>query len=267
MQLRVSTVLFILFMVMSLGLWSAPWGDVIKSSSTCVRYVLLYMGNASLLLAAVALISIQLYASMPRHFDQGADSEAAWLLQQFAWTERDLPARAAERNVMANASARSSQLVRSASVRRTEAGPSPQRLSWVSRICMYIASGKMPRLTRLERNSEAAIDAHERDAPPASTAALPMFCYETCVKLFFWAVLVYHYDEREGHTFAAMPATIREVLEDVDAAMQLFDLRHRQLFYDARHGTRILVGWNDAMVVVSARGTAERANFFQDAKV
>lgn len=154
------------------------------------------------------------------------------LLQQFAWTEADLPRRRA---------------ARAAAFSTTPAAP-----------------------LRPDANGSCA------PAPPPS--ALPLFCFETAIKLFFWSVLVYAYTEEEVEvggggeegaavSLAAMPAPIREMLGEMDAAMRLLGLRKRQLFYDREHGTKVLLAWSDSVILLSFRGSAERANFVQDAKV
>jgi hypothetical protein len=102
---------------------------------------------------------------------------------------------------------------------------------------------------------------------PRSPPPPPMFCFETCIKLFFWAALIYDYTEAEGHTFSTLSEPIRVLLGEIDAAMRLYDLVRRRLFYDRRRGTKVLVAWNESTIVVTIRGSAERANFYEDAKV
>ena len=109
-------------------------------------------------------------------------------------------------------------------------------------------------------------------SPPAAalSAASPLFCFETAIKLFFWSVLVYAYQEEAESgdvSLAAMPAPIHELLGEMDAAMRLYGLRKRRLFYDRACGTKALVAWSDSIILLSFRGSAERANFWQDARV
>ena len=101
----------------------------------------------------------------------------------------------------------------------------------------------------------------------AAVASAPLFCLETAIKLFFWSVLVYSYTETTGVSLETMPGPIRALIGEMDAAMRLFNLSKRHLFYDRALGTKVLVAWNSSTIVVTVRGTAEVANFLQDAKV
>ena len=110
-----------------------------------------------------------------------------------------------------------------------------------------------------------AIDSACSNCP--NFAAKPMFCFETAIKLFFWSVLAYSYTETTGVSFENMPAPIKALIGEMDAAMRLFNLSKRHLFYDRSLGTKVLVAWNSSTIVVTVRGSAEMANFLQDAKV
>ena len=122
-------------------------------------------------------------------------------------------------------------------------------------------------LPRRRATVRAAAGRHSAAGSPQSTVA-PLFCFETAIKLFFWSVLVYAYqEEADTVSLAAMPAAIREVLGEMDAAMRLYGLRKRRLFYDRACGTKALVAWSDSIILLSFRGSAERANFWQDAQV
>ena len=139
----------------------------------------------------------------------------------------------------------------------TEADVAPRRSAWQS------ALGPAAAATA----AESAVGRHSAAGSPQSTVA-PLFCFETAIKLFFWSVLVYAYqEEADTVSLAAMPAAIREVLGEMDAAMRLYGLRKRRLFYDRACGTKALVAWSDSVIVLSFRGTAEMVNFIQDAKV
>lgn len=95
----------------------------------------------------------------------------------------------------------------------------------------------------------------------------PMFCMEYAIKFFFWSVLAYDYTEAEGATFQRLPEAIRELMGEVQAAMQLFKLSKRHMFYDRERGTKVVVAWSADVIMLSVRGSAERANFIEDAKV
>ena len=95
----------------------------------------------------------------------------------------------------------------------------------------------------------------------------PMFCLEYAIKFFFWSVLMYDYTEAEGATFQKLPEAIRELMGEVEAAMQLFGLSKRHMFYDRDRGTKVVVAWSADVILLSVRGSAERANFIEDAKV
>ena len=101
----------------------------------------------------------------------------------------------------------------------------------------------------------------------SSVAGAPMFCLETAIKLFFWSVLVYSYTEADPTNIMNVPEAIRELIGGMHAAMRMFNLSKRHLFYDRSCGTKVLVMWNASTIVVAARGSAEAANFLQDAKV
>ena len=120
------------------------------------------------------------------------------------------------------------------------------------------------------RRAKVRASAAPHSAVAAELAREPLFCFETAIKLFFWSVLTYSYAEAAGAatvSLAAMPAPIREVLGEMDAAMRLYGLRKRRLFYDRACGTKALVAWSDSIILLSFRGSAERANFWQDAQV
>ena len=97
--------------------------------------------------------------------------------------------------------------------------------------------------------------------------AKPLFCFETAIKLFFWSTLVYSYTETSGVSFETMPAPIKALIGEMDAAMRLFNLSKRHLFYDRSLGTKVLVAWNSSTILITVRGTAEMTNVIADAKV
>lgn len=95
----------------------------------------------------------------------------------------------------------------------------------------------------------------------------PMFCVEHAIKFFFWSALAYDYTEADGATFEKLPESIRELMGEVEAAMQLFSLSKRHMFYDRERGTKVVIAWSADVILLSVRGSAERANFIEDAKV
>ena len=101
----------------------------------------------------------------------------------------------------------------------------------------------------------------------AMVASAPLFCFETAIKLFFWAVLSYSYTEADPSDIHRMPDAIRSLVGDMESAMRLFDLSKRRMFYDQGRGTKVVVTWNASTILVAVRGTAEIANVMQDAKV
>eukprot|EP00892_Ulva_mutabilis_P004928 jgi/Ulvmu1/2807/UM142_0005.1 len=181
-------------------------------TNTCVNYALTWFGAPPVTFTIVCLQMVSFNLSFPRSHDFLAMQHTlpAALLQQFAWTEADMPRRRAKRR---------------------EA----------------VAPGT---------------------AISADLSRAPMFCFETAIKLFFWSVIIYSYAEvagAEGVSLAAMPAPIREILGEMDAAMRLFGLRKRRLFYDRACGTKALLAWSDSIILLTFRGTKEMVNFVQDA--
>lgn len=47
----------------------------------------------------------------------------------------------------------------------------------------------------------------------------PIFCLETAIKMFYWASLVYRYNEAQNQQLSALPSNIREVLGQMELAM------------------------------------------------
>ena len=183
---------------------------------------------------------VSFYLAFPRRHDfmQARNALPAMLLQQFAWTEANAPRRRAARLAALNPPACSIPPPRQPSA---AAAPAP--------VCLTLAASRRMHVT----------------------ATSPLFCFETAIKLFFWSVVVYAYQEEapgsEGASLDTMPAPIHELLGEMDAAMRLYGLRKRRLFYDHACGTKALVAWSDSVVLLSFRGSAEVANFVQDVNV
>eukprot|EP00892_Ulva_mutabilis_P004925 jgi/Ulvmu1/2804/UM142_0002.1 len=178
------------------------------------------------------------YMSYPRRHDylEARSTLPSVLLQQFAWTEDDVPRR---------------------------------RAAWKAALAPPPSAAQSSDSSDCDPKAGSA--EHSSAAAEHSTGSVaPLFCFETAIKLFFWSVLVYAYEEEEGAadaSLAAMPAPIREILGEMDAAMRLFGLRKRRLFYDRACGTKALLAWSDSAILLSFRGSTEMANFVQDAKV
>jgi hypothetical protein len=231
-QVRINGAALLTYIIGLLALWFTG-GD------TCVNYVVSWLGMLPLVVAMTGAVLIGLYVTTPRLPSHVNDmASCIWLMQRFAWTEKSLPRKVSER---------AAELRMLCDGRRAVVGPDTEPLPCCSEGILHSPS-------------DDATGRKSRASPP------PMFCFETCIKLFFWAALIYDYTEAEGHTFQALPEPIRELLGEVEAAMRLFGLMRRRLFYDRRRGTKVLVAWSDDTIVVTVRGSIERANFYEDAK-
>ena len=85
----------------------------------------------------------------------------------------------------------------------------------------------------------------------------PLFCFETAVKLMYWAFLAYDTGELPDSPFT--PAT----------ALGLFDLTHFEVVWEKKLNTKAVIGWNDATatVVIAFRGTVDANNMLADLQV
>lgn len=95
----------------------------------------------------------------------------------------------------------------------------------------------------------------------------PIFCIETMIKMFYMSALIYDYTEAQGHQFSTLPSEVREVLGDMEHAMQFYGLSKRRMFYDRSIETKILIAWSASTIVLSFRGSITRANYVADVKV
>eukprot|EP00892_Ulva_mutabilis_P005823 jgi/Ulvmu1/3612/UM017_0024.1 len=179
-------------------------------SDACVNYAVTWYGNPPVTFIIICFQLVSFNLTFPRRHNALATQHAlpTGLLQQFAWTEADVP-------------------------RKLSA-----RLQAVDSAC----------------------------AACPNFLAKPLFCFETAIKLFFWSTLVYSYTETSGVSFETMPAPIKALIGEMDAAMRLFNLSKRHLFYDRSLGTKVLVAWNSSTILVTVRGTAEMINVLADAK-
>ena len=64
-----------------------------------------------------------------------------------------------------------------------------------------------------------------------------------------------------------LPMGVRDLLSEMKQAMDLFQLEKRTLFYSRQHQTKILVAWNQRLIVFCARGSFAATNWLADAKV
>eukprot|EP00892_Ulva_mutabilis_P005825 jgi/Ulvmu1/3614/UM017_0026.1 len=179
-------------------------------SDACVNYTVTWYGNPPVTFIIVCLQLVSFNLTFPRRHNTLAAQHVmpASLLQQFAWTEADVPRKLAA------------------------------RLQAVDSSCSICPN----------------------------FLAKPLFCFETAIKLFFWSALIYSYTETSEVPFETMPAPIKALIGEMRAAMRLFRLCKRHLFYDRAHGTKVLVAWNSSTILVTVRGSAEVANYLQDAR-
>ncbi|KAL3158681.1 hypothetical protein ABBQ32_011423 [Trebouxia sp. C0010 RCD-2024] len=98
----------------------------------------------------------------------------------------------------------------------------------------------------------------KRDALPQDPTLLrdePMFCFETAVKLLYWAGFVYEHEEG------------RKVMDRTEeTAMKLYNLEQVEVIRDPLTSTKCLVAWGPDTILVAFRGTANRQNAALDVK-
>lgn len=119
--------------------------------------------------------------------------------------------------------------------------------------------------------ARAALDARASGLCPELDASLihePMFAFEMACKCFVWASLMYDYTEvPPGWGGGDLPESAHMLNEQIGAAMALFALEKRALFYDRELETKIVVAWNGDTILLAARGTSNAANAWADLKV
>ncbi|KAK9818417.1 hypothetical protein WJX72_012370 [[Myrmecia] bisecta] len=86
----------------------------------------------------------------------------------------------------------------------------------------------------------------------------PMFCFETALKLQYWAGLVYGYQ-------AGVLGGKRD--ENLSLGMRLYELEHSEMVWEKRGDTNVLIAWGPDTIVISFRGTASLANVITDLQV
>ena len=82
-----------------------------------------------------------------------------------------------------------------------------------------------------------------------------MFCFETSLKMLYWSMLVYRYEESDGRGVT------------LEGAMALYNLENFELMWERKLDTKALMAWNEDTVVLSFRGTASFRNVLADIKV
>ncbi|CAL5228579.1 g11737 [Coccomyxa viridis] len=80
----------------------------------------------------------------------------------------------------------------------------------------------------------------------------PMFCFETAMNMLYWTALAYDYAERDPSELS------------LETAMGVYDLKESELFWEKALDTKLLIAWNDHMMVLAFRGTASVSNALAD---
>jgi hypothetical protein len=161
---------------------------------SCISYLQSWLGFLPMNIVMAGLVVISSYLSMPNNPKTDNGIMTVWL-QEFAWSERELPGRREER-------------------RSGLCGPAEN--------C------------------------------PMDTE--PMFCFETSLKMLYWSMLVYRYEEADGRGVT------------LEGAMALYNLENFELMWERKLDTKALMAWNEDTVVLSFRGTASFRNVLADIK-
>ena len=53
----------------------------------------------------------------------------------------------------------------------------------------------------------------------------------------------------------------------LEKVMQMFDLKHSELFWEKARDTKLLMAWNNDRIVIAFRGTASMSNVLSDVQV
>ena len=99
----------------------------------------------------------------------------------------------------------------------------------------------------------AHIRALFRDNPDALRRE-PMFCYETAVRLFYWARWAYQWG-------------VEGTMQTQSYALGLFNLHSEECMHDEDLDTKMVMGWSDDCLVLAFRGTASKKNVITDLKL
>jgi len=81
----------------------------------------------------------------------------------------------------------------------------------------------------------------------------PMFCFETSLKMLYWSMLVYRFEEATDNKGVTL-----------EGGMKLYGLEHFELMHERVLDTKALMAWNHNTVVLSFRGTASFKNVLAD---
>ncbi|KAK9813803.1 hypothetical protein WJX73_010334 [Symbiochloris irregularis] len=85
----------------------------------------------------------------------------------------------------------------------------------------------------------------------AAVTDQPMFCFETCIKLFYWSTAVYAFKEDWDGA-------------DIETALNLYKLDHFELLWAPAEDTKCIMAWNRDTIVLAFRGTASLSNVLAD---
>eukprot|EP00884_Botryococcus_braunii_P020513 jgi/Botrbrau1/7145/Bobra.0143s0021.4 len=88
---------------------------------------------------------------------------------------------------------------------------------------------------------------------PAGLTNEPMFCYETAVKLLYWAGLAYEVDEAG-----------RKPKRAIAEALKFYNLDSYEVIRDEDNVNKVVIAWGPSVLLVSFRGTVNKANVKQD---
>eukprot|EP01025_Chloroclados_australasicus_P036388 TRINITY_DN3709_c0_g3_i1.p1 TRINITY_DN3709_c0_g3~~TRINITY_DN3709_c0_g3_i1.p1 ORF type:complete len:845 (-),score=70.90 TRINITY_DN3709_c0_g3_i1:314-2827(-) len=110
-----------------------------------------------------------------------------------------------------------------------------------------------------ERNIESKKAWLVSQSKDQSFNRLPMFCYERCIKLFWWSCLVYEYGDKDE----VLPEELRKIT-GIHQAMSMFNLANIQVFHEPSSETKVIIGWNTQTIVISFRGSLQRQNWIND---
>eukprot|EP00890_Picochlorum_soloecismus_P000351 jgi/Picsp_1/1316/NSC_04797-R1_alpha beta-hydrolase len=88
----------------------------------------------------------------------------------------------------------------------------------------------------------------------------PLFCFETAVKMLYWANLVYYIDKNETNDNEAQERSKK-------FALDLYRLDHFDVVSSKNLDSKAIVGWKNDCIVISFRGTSSMVNVMSDVRV
>eukprot|EP00210_Caulerpa_lentillifera_P008426 g8038.t1 len=83
----------------------------------------------------------------------------------------------------------------------------------------------------------------------------PLFCFETALKTFYWSALMYTIKQEADSQYS------------LQTAMRLYELEHYELFHEELHDTKLIVAYNDSVVLLAFRGTSSLKNVLADLQI